>query len=178
MRDNEDDISLLEMRLPSGDAVRLGDVVDLAPEVGDPLCEKRAVVVRMLPEDNQVMLLSMGGTRLTVTLDAISNPLRYIPPQDLRDRDRRDEHPVEPSARLPSGDVVTVGAWVALTPEASTTNCGHAAVVETVDRDGLTVLTTGGCRLRVYPYEVKVPDWGRSGESVISGIGMETSAER
>ncbi len=138
------------MRLPSGGAVRLGDVVDLAPEVGDPIGEKRAVVVQLLPQYQQVMLLSLSHQRLTVDLDEISIPPSNIP-----------------------SDVVTVGTVVALAPEATAPDCGHMAVVETVDDAELTVVTTEGCRLTVYPYEVKVPDWDSYGESVMFGIGTE-----
>jgi hypothetical protein len=140
-----DNIPSMEMHLPLGGAVRLGDVVDLAPEVGDPIGEKRAVVVQLLHQYQQVMLLSLSGQRLTVDLDEISIPLSTIP-----------------------SAVVNVGTVVALAPDASVPDCGHLAVVESVDDAELTVVTTEGCRLSVYPYEVRVPDWDMWGDSASS----------
>ncbi len=78
MRDNQDTSPSLEMHLPSGGAIHRGDVVALAPEVGDPICETRAIVVRLLPESNQVALRSLGGRWLTVDLDEI-----VVPPWDI-----------------------------------------------------------------------------------------------
>lgn len=160
-----DQLISLEMRLPSGGTVRLGDVVDLAPEVGDPVGEQHAVVVRMLPEYQQVALLTLGGTRLTVDLDEISIPPRDVPLQDTLVGQIGGGHPAMPSVPLPSGAVVTIGHMVLLAPEASAPECGHLAVVETIERGGFTVKTTQGCRLSVYPYEVRVPDWDVTAES-------------
>jgi hypothetical protein len=154
-----DELISLEMSLPSGGAVRLGDVVDLDPEVGDPVGEKHAVVVRMLPEYQQVALMTMSGNRLTVDLDEISIPPWDIPLQDSLVGEIGGGNLVVPSVPLPSREVVTVGDVVVLAPEASAPECGHMAVVETVERGGFTVRTSHGCRLSVYPYEVRVPDW-------------------
>lgn len=69
-----DHVQPLAMHLPSGDEVHRGDVVDLAPEVGDPIRETQAIIVRLLPEENQVALRSLGGRWLTVGLDQIVVP--------------------------------------------------------------------------------------------------------
>jgi hypothetical protein len=82
-----DNVQPLEMHLASGEAVHRGDVVDLAPEVGDSIREKQSIVVRFLPEDNQVSLRSLGGRWLTVGLDQIVVPPWDIPEPEMDARD-------------------------------------------------------------------------------------------